>query len=44
MTLSTQVILVYNPQIATHDTEVGLWYDQFVKNAGISGEEDENKI
>ncbi|GMI10957.1 hypothetical protein TrVE_jg5885 [Triparma verrucosa] len=29
------VVLVYNPEIATHDTEVGLWYDQFVKNAGI---------
>ena len=29
------VVLVYNPESATHDTEVGLWYDQFVKNAGI---------
>jgi len=27
---------VYNPQIPTHDTEVGLWYDQFVKNAGVA--------
>ena len=30
------VILVYNPEQPTHDQEVGLWYDQYVKNAGIS--------
>ena len=29
------VILVYNPEIPSHDTEVGLWYDQFVKEQGI---------
>jgi len=29
------VVLVYNPEIPGHDQEVGLWYDQFVKNAGI---------
>ncbi len=29
------VVLVYNPEIPTHDTEVGLWYDLFVKQAGL---------
>jgi Rab-like protein 5 len=29
------VVLVYNPEIPGQDQEVGLWYDQFVKNAGI---------
>ncbi|CAM9908534.1 unnamed protein product [Ectocarpus sp. 13 AM-2016] len=25
------VMLVYNPEIPTHDIEVGIWFDQFVK-------------
>ncbi|GMI32333.1 hypothetical protein TrRE_jg6376 [Triparma retinervis] len=29
------VILVYNPEFPTHDTEVGLWYDAFVKNCNL---------
>ena len=29
------VILVYNPEFPTHDTEVGLWYDAFVKNCDL---------
>ncbi|CAM9329930.1 unnamed protein product [Scytosiphon promiscuus] len=29
------VVLVYNPEIPTHDIEVGIWYDQFVKRAKL---------
>eukprot|EP00903_Cladosiphon_okamuranus_P009289 g8863.t1 len=29
------VLLIYNPEIPTHDTEVGIWYDQFVKRAKL---------
>ena len=29
------VVLVFNPELPTHDTEVGLWYDSFVKNTNL---------
>ncbi|CAM9142806.1 unnamed protein product [Hapterophycus canaliculatus] len=29
------VVLIYNPEIPTHDIEVGIWYDQFVKRSKL---------